>query len=255
VNRPPAAQARPRIGISANLERASWGAWDQQAALLPVSYIRAIQGAGGHALIIPPDPELVKHPEEVLDLLDGLILSGGADVEPAAYGAQPEPETSHTVPERDALELALTRRALELDLPFLGICRGMQVLNVACGGTLHQHLPRLLGHEEHRPHLGSFVGSDHPVQLRPGSLAERAAGEQLHTSLSHHHQAIDELGEGLEITGYSTLDELPEAIERPTASFVLGVQWHPEADPASRIIAALVQEARRRLSRRLSTAA
>lgn len=245
---------RPRIGISANLEEARWGVWDQEAALLPISYIRAIQRAGGLALIIPPDAGLVKHPDEVLELLDGLILSGGADIDPAAYGAARDPETGRTVPERDALETALARRALELDLPLLGICRGMQVLNVACGGTLHQHLPHLLGHEHHRRTSGSFRDSDHPVQLRAGSLAERAAGERFHSTLSHHHQGIDVLGEGLQITGHSTLDDLPEAIEAPAASFVLGVQWHPEADPASKVVSALVQAAAERLSRRLTPA-
>lgn len=247
-------EQRPRIGICTNLETASWGVWEQPTALLPYSYITAIQRAGGLALMIPPDPEVVDRPDEVLELLDGLILAGGADIDPAAYGAERAPETRGTVPERDAPELALARRAIELDLPVLGICRGMQLMNVACGGTLHQHLPHLLGHEHHRRTPGSFDGSDHPVELEPGSLAARAAGEEHHRTLSHHHQAIDALGTGLRITGHSTLDELPEAIEAPDRRFVLGVQWHPEADPESGVVASLVEEARTRMRARAGAA-
>jgi putative glutamine amidotransferase len=147
------------------------------------------------------------------------------------------------VPERDTFEIALTRRAFERDLPLLGICRGMQLMNVARGGTLLQHLPESHGHHEHRRNPGSFDGADHDVRLTDGSLAARAAGEVTHGTKSHHHQAVDRLGDGLEVTGWSTLDELPEAIEDPTARFALGVQWHPEVDETSRLIEALVAEA------------
>src|SRR5690242_8112596 len=132
---------RPTIGICTSLEFARWGVWDQRAALLPFSYVTAIQRAGGLAVMIPPDPELVEAPDEMLDQLDGLILAGGADVDPSAYDAEPHPATRGTVPERDRSEIALARRAVERDMPVLGICRGMQVLNVALGGTLRQHLP------------------------------------------------------------------------------------------------------------------
>jgi putative glutamine amidotransferase len=148
------------------------------------------------------------------------------------------------VPERDGPELALARRAVELDMPVLGICRGMQLLNVVYGGTLVQHLPDLLGDEEHRRNPGSFDGSDHDVRLAPGSLAARAATEFVHTTLSHHHQGVDRVGEGLAVTGWSVLDDFPEAVEDPCKRFVLGVQWHPEADDASKVVAALVDEAR-----------
>ncbi|MGA2928761.1 MAG: gamma-glutamyl-gamma-aminobutyrate hydrolase family protein [Solirubrobacteraceae bacterium] len=234
---------RPVIGISTSLTRARWSAWDQRAALLPFAYVEAIQRAGAQALMIAPDPVLVEHPDEVLDHLDGLIISGGSDIDPSAYGHDPHPQTTGTVPERDRLELALTRRAVQRDMPVLGICRGMQLLNVAFGGTLIQHLPDEVGHNDHRRVPGSFDGADHDVHLQPGSLAARAAGEDVHVTLSHHHQGVATSGAGLEVTGHSALDDLPEAIEAPGQTFVLGVQWHPEADARSRVIKALVDQA------------
>ena len=236
--------ARPVIGICTALARAQWGVWkEREAALLALSYIAAIQRAGGLALMVPPDESFEDEPDQLLDLLDGLILAGGNDIDPACYGADRHPETHHTLPERDGSELALARRAIERDLPVLGICRGMQLINVAFGGTLRQHLPDELGHEEHRRSPGSFDGSDHDVHLTPGSLAAWAAGEEIHATKSHHHQGVAELGAGLEVTGFSALDDLPEAIEAPGRRFVLGVQWHPEADERSRVVAALVERA------------
>ena len=235
---------RPAIGICTSLERAKWRVWDQRAALLPFGYITAIQAAGGLAMMVPPDPGLIEDPDELLDRIDGLILAGGADIDPASYGAARHPKTTGTVPERDRSEIALTRRAIERDLPVLGICRGMQLINVALGGTLLQHVPDVVGHEDHRRNAGTFENSDHAVRLEPGSLAERAASEELHGTKSHHHQGVDQLGEGLVITGRSTLDDLPEAVELPGHRFVLGVQWHPEADEKSRVVGALVEEAR-----------
>jgi putative glutamine amidotransferase len=235
--------SRPVIGLCAALERARWSVWDQQAFLLPRSYVDSVQRAGGLAVMLPSDEHAIDDPDSVLDLIDGLILAGGADIDPDAYGTERHPETLGTVPERDTFEIALTRRAFERDLPLLGICRGMQLMNVARGGTLLQHLPESHGHHEHRRNPGSFDGADHDVRLQDGSLAARAAGETTHGTKSHHHQAVDRLGEGFEITGWSTLDELPEAIEAPGSRFALGVQWHPEADEASRLIEALVAEA------------
>lgn len=235
---------RPAIGICAAHLDAAWGVWNQPAALLPYSYIDAIQRAGGLALMIPPDPELTQNPDEALDHIDGLVLAGGHDVDPALYGADPHPATNGTVPLRDRAEIALVRRAVELDMPVLAVCRGMQVLNVAFGGTLVQHLPDVLGHEEHRRTPGDFDGSDHGVALQAGSRAALAAGEDLHNTKSHHHQAVDTVADGFEVTGKSTLDDLVEAIEAPDKRFVLGVQWHPEADERSPVIAALVDEAR-----------
>ena len=233
---------RPVIGICTYLDTIRWGPWEDRAAMVPAGYIGAVQRAGGVAVLLPPDAEAVERPDPVLDLLDGLILAGGVDVGPGAYGADPHPATDECNAERDAFELALASRALARDIPVLGICRGMQVMNVAAGGTLHQHLPELVGHEAHRTTLGVF--DDHDVRLAEGSLAERATGEALHATKSHHHQGVDALGEGFVVTGWSALDELPEAIERPGRRFALGVQWHPEADETSRLIAALVEEAR-----------
>ena len=236
---------RPVIGICAALERAQWSVWDQPAALLPLNYIEAIQRAGGLPVMLPPDEQAAEDPQQLLSLLDGLIMAGGADIDPASYGAEPGPHTIDTVPERDRFEVALARCAIERDLPLLGICRGMQLLNVACGGTLLQHLPDRLGHGEHRRVVGSFDGAEHDVELQEGSLARDAAGERLHSSRSHHHQGVDCLGSGLLVSGVSALDDLVEAIEMPGKSFVLGVQWHPEADSESTIIATLVQAAAR----------
>jgi putative glutamine amidotransferase len=217
--------------------------WDQEAVLLSRSYVQAAQDAGALVLMLPPDRLLLEDPGEALELLDGLVLAGGADIDPGSYGEEAHPETLDTVPERDRFEMALVRAAIERDLPVLGICRGMQLINVAYGGTLIQHLPERFGHHEHLRVAGTFDGADHDVELEEGSLAARAAGETSHATKSHHHQGIDRLGEGLRISGCSAMDGLPEAIEMPGKRFVLGVQWHPEADETSRVVGALVAEA------------
>lgn len=225
------------------LERARWSVWDQRAALLPSNYIEAIQRAGGFAVMLPPDPQLVADPGEALESIDGLMLAGGADIDPSTYGQQAAPQTVETVPERDVFEIALVRAAIERDLPLLGICRGMQLINVACGGTLCQDLPGRFGHEQHRRALGSFDGADHDVQVFPGTLAMRVLDAPRHATKSHHHQGVELLGDGLQVSATSVIDELVEAIEMPGKRFLLGVQWHPEADTTSPVLGALVRAA------------
>lgn len=232
---------RPVIGLCAAVERGQWGAWDEVCDQLPRSYSAAVQRAGGLALLLPPDDYVAENPDVVLDKLDALVLAGGSDVDPASYGAKPHPETRGARPERDRFELALAWRALERDVPFLGICRGMQMFNVATGGTLYQHLPERLGHSEHAETPGTF--GDHEVDLEPGSLAARAVGANRTFVKSHHHQGVEELGEGLSVTGRSAIEGEVEAIELPDRAFALGVLWHPEEDEASRVIGALVEQA------------
>jgi putative glutamine amidotransferase len=232
----------PIIGICAAVERVRWGPWDDFVTMTPRSYVRAVQAAGGLAVLLPPDDAAAEDPDVLLDRLDALLLAGGTDVDPAAYGARPHPELGNTVPERDRFELALAHRALERELPLLAICRGMQMLNVACGGTLVQHVPEVVGHEEHRHTPGQFA--DHEVELETGSLVARAAGADRLAVKSHHHQGVDELGESLVASGWADGDGLVEAIEDPGRRFVLGVLWHPEEDESSRLIAALVEKAR-----------
>ncbi|HET7120912.1 MAG TPA: gamma-glutamyl-gamma-aminobutyrate hydrolase family protein [Solirubrobacterales bacterium] len=234
---------RPAIGICAAIERVSWGVWDgYEAAFSPRAYVRAVQRAGGLAIVLPPDERAVAEPDLLLDRVDALLLLGGADLDPASYGAEPHSETRGSWPERDRFELALTRRALERDMPVLGICRGMQLLNVALGGTLVQHLPEAIGSEAHRTVAGTF--SEHHVRLDPESLACSAAGVEAFVVWSHHHQGVDRVGEGLKVSGWSLEDDLPEAIELPGKRFALGVIWHPEEDEASQVIASLVSAAR-----------
>jgi putative glutamine amidotransferase len=242
---------RPVIGLCAALEQARWGVWEQPAALLSLSYIQAVQRAGGLAVMLPADELLIEDPEEALALLDGLLLAGGADIDPSAYGRDPHSETVETVPERDAFEIALTRAALERDMPVLGICRGMQLINVALGGTLSQHLPERFGHSEHRRVIGSFDGSDHEVDVCAGTLAMRVIDEARHNTKSHHHQGVEDLGSGLTVSATSVMDGLAEAIELPDRRFVLGVQWHPEADERSPLLGGLVEAARAYRSVRL----
>jgi putative glutamine amidotransferase len=233
------------IGITATVDRARWSHWDDTVALSPLAYAQAVQRAGALPMVLPPDDEAAEAPDDLLDRIDGLILSGGRDVDPGSYGATPHPMTGEGQPERDRFELALAHRALERGMPVLGICRGGQMLNVALGGTLHQHLPDVVGDEHHLETPGTF--SEHEVELEPGSLAARAAEAERITVMSHHHQGVDELGEGLNATGHALPDGLVEALESTEHEFALGVLWHPEADTRSKIVAALVGAATARV--------
>ena len=221
---------RPVIGISAYVEPARWGSWNVPTALIPRTYVQAVTAAGGRAVLLPPDDV----DADVLNRLDGLVLSGGADVDPVRYGADPHPETVSR-PGRDAGELLLLDRALALDLPVLGICRGLQLLVVHYGGALHQHLPDVLNSSRHRPRPGVFGWQQ--GRFIAGSLAHATLGEQV-TLKCHHHQGVADPGR-LTVTCQSD-DGLPEAVEDPGRRFVLGVQWHPEETTDRRLFAALV---------------
>ncbi len=226
---------RPLIGITTYVEPASWGHWDDvEAALIPYDYVRAVERAGGRAVLVPPDADGI---EEIVDALDGLVFSGGNDLEPQEYGADAHPATVGTNPERDRGELALLHEALERDLPVLAICRGFQVLNVARGGDIVQHLPELVGHEEHREVVGEF--SEHTVRVDPSSRIGR-----VDTAVkSHHHQAVGRVGDGLCEVAWAE-DGTVEGLEDPDKPFVVGVLWHPEAGEDLRLFEQLVEAAR-----------
>jgi putative glutamine amidotransferase len=215
---------RPVVGITAALETANWVVWrDTEVNISQRHYSECVAQSGAISLLLPAEEQSATNPGELLDVLDALVLSGGADLDPASYGAEPDPRTIGFRAERDLFEIALCRGALERDMPVLAICRGMQILNVACGGTLVQHLGDATQHVEVP---GTF--STHEVRLQPGSLAARAAGADRAEIRSHHHQALDRLGEGLVATGWSIPDDLVEAIEVPERSFAVGFLWHPE---------------------------
>jgi putative glutamine amidotransferase len=231
---------RPLIGVCAAVESASFGSWvEQPVTFLPIAYARSIQHAGGIAVMLPPDAGLAESPGELLDRIDALVIGGGADLDAASHGSEPHPQTTGTNPERDRFELALANEALHRRMPLLGVCRGMQVMNVATGGTLEQHLPERLGHERHRPVPGEWA--EHEVRLAPGSLMAEVTGTELLRVKSHHHQGIVEVGKGFEATGWASDDDTIESIESPDGGFTLGVLWHPEEDPDDRVIPALVQ--------------
>jgi putative glutamine amidotransferase len=232
----------PVIGVCAPLERARWAVWDMPAAVVAANYLEAAWAAGARTLLIPPDPALGADPDSVLDRVDGLLLLGGADVEASRYGESAHPTAEPAHRGRDEVEIALVTDAMARGLPTLGICRGLQVINVALGGSLRQHLPDEIPAGIHRRQIGQFDGNDHTVRLAPGSLAAQATGQVVHRVVSHHHQAVDRLGAPLVATGWSD-DGVVEAAELPDR-YVLGVQWHPEADPASTVIRSLVDAAR-----------
>ncbi len=234
------ASRRPVIGIGAAIEPANWGVWREvEANISPRTYSLCVADADAIPVILPADEASATAPDQLLDLLDGLLLAGGSDVDPASYGAEPDQRTGGVRAERDRFELALARRALEREIPVLGICRGMQLLNVARGGTLDQHLDDADLHI-HTP--GTF--SDHEVRLEPGSLAARSAGPDPGPVRSHHHQGIGELGDGVVASGWAEPGGLIEAIEIPDRRWALGVLWHAEELRRSPVLAALAAAAR-----------
>lgn len=233
------------MGITSYAQEASWGAWTLPAALVPLSYVRSVELAGGRPLVVPPVADAV---EETLDVLHGLVLSGGADIDPATYGETPHPETTMLQPHRDEAELTLLEAALARELPVLAICRGMQMLNILYGGNLHQHLPELVGHEGHRETPGVF--SKHPVRLRESSTTGTILGERTSVK-SSHHQGVERIGEGLDVVGWAE-DGAVEAIEDRARRFAVGVLWHPEEGEDKALFEALVEQARRYKAERAS---
>jgi putative glutamine amidotransferase len=228
---------RPVIGITTYAQEASWGVWRLPAALIPLDYVHAVESAGGRPVLIPPSEDGV---EETLEAIDALVLSGGADIDPSAYGHDVHPETDDPQAHRDAGEMALLVAALERDMPTLAICRGFQLLNVARGGNLVQHLPDEVGHEDHREVKGEF--SQHPVSVEESSKLGSIVGGRTDVT-SHHHQSLGLVGDGLVETAWAE-DGTVEAFEDPSHRFAVGVQWHPEVGNGEALFESLVAEAR-----------
>jgi putative glutamine amidotransferase len=224
----------PVVGITAAYERAKWAVWDDvEVNISQRTYTDRIDEAGGLPLLLPTSAAGTEEPGDVLAPLDGLLLSGGADMDPASYGQEPHTRTNNYRRARDEFELALAREALDAELPVLGICRGFQVLNVALGGDLDQHLD---GAETHLHTPGRF--SDHDVRLEPGSLAAQVAGAEHLSVRSHHHQGIGRLGDGLVASGWSEPDEVIESIELDDGGWALGILWHAEEETTGNVIRA-----------------
>ena len=228
--------ARPLIGITTYVTPAKWSYWELEVALIPVDYVRAVERAGGRALLVPPSEEGV---EETLQALDGLLFSGGSDLDPDLYDQEAHGETFGIHEERDRAELALLDAALQRDMPVLAICRGSQVLNVARGGDLVQHLPDVVGDEKHKHTPGSYA--DHDVTVEDGTRLASLLGDRAPVK-SHHHQGIGRIGEGLRVAAHAE-DGTVEAVEDPGLRFAVGVLWHPEAGDDARLFEELVREA------------
>ena len=245
----------PVIGITTYEDRAAWRGWDARAALLPYVYVDAVRAAGGRPVLLPPGGD-EREARETVAGLDGLVVSGGPDVDPSRYGAARHPRTQEPVTARDSWDLAVTGSALVHGVPLLAICRGMQVLNVCRGGTLHQHVEDIVGHVRHDGPKHGF--GQHSVQVAEGSLlASILPSGAFFDVPTHHHQAVDLVGDGLTAVAWEE-DGLIEAVEAgPSAlgglsGFVLGVQWHPEQAADQRLFSALVSAAAERAATRIS---
>jgi len=225
--------SRPIVGITTYVTPARWSNWDVEAALVPAAYVRAIERAGGRPFLVPPSEDGV---EETLGALDGLVFSGGSDLDPELYDQEPHDETFGVVPERDRAELALLEAALAREIPVLAVCRGSQVLNVARGGDLVQHLPDVVGDEKHKHTPGTFA--DHDVTLEPGTRLAELLGDRAPVK-SHHHQGFGRVGSGLRVAAHAE-DGTIEAVEDPSHRFAFGVLWHPEAGEDQRLFVKLV---------------
>jgi len=239
---------RPVIGITTYAQEATWGGWTEPAAFTPLAYVRAVEHAGGRPLLVPPSNDAI---DETLDALDGVIFSGGGDLDPETYGADAHPETGEINPERDSAELALLQAALARDMPVLAVCRGSQVLNVARGGDLVQHLPEIVGHDRHR-HTEPVM-ADHEVAVETDSKLGSILGDRAPVK-SSHHQGFGKLGEGLREAAWAE-DGTIEALEDPTHRFAVGVLWHPEEGEDYALFKALVEEAEQYRQERLGAAA
>jgi putative glutamine amidotransferase len=224
------------IGITTYVTPARWSHWHDEAALVPLAYVDAVERAGGRPLLVPPSTNGV---EETLGAVDGLVFSGGADLDPELYDQDPHDETTGVEPERDRAELALLQAALARDMPVLAVCRGSQVLNVARGGDLVQHLPDVVGDEKHKHTPGTFA--DHDISLEAGTRLASLLGERAPVK-SHHHQGFGRVGDGLRVAAHAE-DGTIEAVEDPGRRFALGVLWHPEAGEDRRLFEELVREA------------
>jgi len=229
---------KPLIGITTYITSARFGSWEEVTSLVPQDYVRAIEHAGGRPLLVPPSHDGI---EETLDAFDGVIFSGGSDLDPEMYGQEAHPETYGIVEQRDRAELALLEAALARDMPVLAICRGSQVLNVALGGDLVQHLPDVVGDEKHKHTPGEYA--DHEVEVHPDTRLSSLLGERAPVK-SHHHQGFGRIGEGLREAARAD-DGTVEALEDPSRRFTIGVLWHPEAGEDMRLFQELVAEAER----------
>jgi putative glutamine amidotransferase len=236
---------RPVVALTCYAEPASWGVWrDVPAVLVPSAYVRSLRDAGGHVVLLPPMEQLSDDDaDRLLASVDALVVAGGVDVEPTRYGEQAHPTVQSSRPDRDDAELALVRAAVRADLPLLGVCRGMQVMAVAAGGALRQHLPEEVGSDVHSPAPATYGWNT--VRTEPGTRLREALGESVQVPC-YHHQGVA-THPGYVASAYAD-DGVTEAIEDRSARFRVGVQWHPEAGTDLRIFEALVAVARRATS-------